>query len=204
MFWAQITTWCLHVVPCRPLEGTHGPPEKDWVGLKRLLFFSFRARRRRLARRRRRMPSSPSPWGRCSYTSRPARGSVGWVWTRTPPWVFTRRARCGPSRPARWRGWWSTWCRPSGAKTPPTSPSSSAPTDPSPPPSRCWISCSTGKENLLLTLKLHAYVIRELRLLSHERTEFGLPWWYLFVEWREPQADKNLSKSDPIHLILVN
>lgn len=105
---------------------------------------SRRARRRRSARRPRRTPSSPSRWGRCSFTSRPVRGSDGWAWRRTPPWASTRPARCGPSRPARWRGWWSTWCQRSGAKTPPTSPSSSAPTAPSPPPSRCWISCSTG------------------------------------------------------------
>lgn len=119
---------------------------KSTVGVKMFCFpcLPLRARRRRSARRPRRTPSSPSHWGRCSFTSRPAKGSDGWAWTRTPPWASTKPARCGPSKPALWRGWWSTWCRRSRAKTPPTSPSSSVPTDPSPPPSRCSISCSTG------------------------------------------------------------
>lgn len=61
------------------------------------------------------------------------------------PRTSTRPARCAPSRQARWRSWWSTWCPPSRAATFPTSPSSCAPTEPSPPPSRCSTCSSKGE-----------------------------------------------------------
>ncbi|XP_023586612.1 ral guanine nucleotide dissociation stimulator isoform X2 [Trichechus manatus latirostris] len=53
-----------------------------------------------------------------------------------------RPARCGQSRQAHWKSWWNTWCLPSRAVTSPTSPSSCAPTEPSPPPNRFWTCCS--------------------------------------------------------------
>ncbi|CAN0377076.1 unnamed protein product, partial [Rangifer tarandus platyrhynchus] len=58
---------------------------------------------------------------------------------------------CGASRDSDWRRWWATWCLPSWAVTPPTSPYSWAPTGLLVPPNRCWTFSSRGTDESSLT-----------------------------------------------------
>ncbi|XP_055445335.1 uncharacterized protein LOC129658234 isoform X2 [Bubalus kerabau] len=72
---------------------------------------------------------SPTP------TTEPRPGTGG---KACPQGTGMRPAGCGASGDADWRRWWATWCLPSWAVTPPTSPHSWAPTGLLAPPSRCW------------------------------------------------------------------
>ncbi|XP_043782253.1 uncharacterized protein LOC122709172 [Cervus elaphus] len=96
-------------------------------------------------------PPAPSPRTRgrsLTPATEPREGTGGKV---CPRGTGMRPAGCGASRDADWRCWWATWCLPSWAVTPPTSPHSWAPTGLLGPPSRCWTFSSRGTDASSLT-----------------------------------------------------